>query len=67
MKMMTIAYIIISIIVVNYLVSLIMNFLGVELQFFGGYLFWFFALVLFWGFLPGPTNYFGNTSSTTSS
>jgi len=67
MKMMTIAYIIISLIVVNYLVSLIMNFLGVEVQFYGGYLFWFFALVLFWGFLPGPTNYFGNTSSTTSS
>ena len=67
MKMMTIAYIIISLIVVNYLVSLIMNFFGVEVQFYGGYLFWFFALVLFWGFLPGPTNYFGNTSSPSSS
>ena len=64
MKMTTIAYILIAIVVINYLVSLIMNFLGVEVKFYGSYLFWFFALVLFWGFLPGPTNYFGGSTSS---
>lgn len=58
MKMTTIAYILIAIITINYLISLIMTFLGVDVQFYGSYLLWFFALILFWGFLPGPVNYF---------
>lgn len=58
MKMTTIAYILLSIIVINYLVSLIMQFLGVEVQFYGSYLLWFIALLLFWGFLPETPNYF---------
>ena len=48
MKMTTIAYILIGAIVMNYLVSLIMTFLGVEVQFYGNYLLWFIALLLFW-------------------
>lgn len=58
MKMTTIAYILISIIVINYLVSLVMQFLGVGVQFYGSYLLWFIALLLFWGFLPETSNYF---------
>jgi len=58
MKMTTIAYILIGAIVMNYLVSLIMKFLGVEVQFYGNYLLWFIALLLFWGFLPTVPNYF---------
>jgi hypothetical protein len=58
MKMTTIAYILIAIIAINYLISLIMTFLGVEVQFYGSYLLWVFAIVLFWGFLPEPENYF---------
>lgn len=58
MNMMNIAIIFISIIVINYIVTAIMNFLGVELQFYGSYLLWIFAIILFWGFLPEPVNYF---------
>jgi len=58
MKMTTIAYILIGAIVMNYLVSLIMQFLGVEVQFYGSYLLWILALLLFWGFLPENPNYF---------
>jgi len=58
MKMTTIAYILISIIIINYLVSIIMKFLGVEVQFYGSYLLWFIAVILFWGFLPEAPNYF---------
>lgn len=56
--MTTIAYILIAIIAINYLISLIMTFLGIEVQFYGSYLLWVFAIVLFWGFLPEPENYF---------
>jgi len=56
--MTTIAYILIGAIVMNYLVSLIMQFLGVEVQFYGSYLLWILALLLFWGFLPENPNYF---------
>lgn len=58
MKMTTIGLILVAIIVINQLISLIMNFLGIELQFYGSYLFWLFAVILFWGFLPEPVNYF---------
>ena len=58
MKMTTIAYILIAIIVINYLVSLIMTFLGVEVQSYGSYLLWFIAVLLFWGFLPDTPDYF---------
>jgi len=57
MKMTTIAYLI-AIIAINYLITLIMTFLGVEVQFYASYMLWFFALILFWGFLPGDVNYF---------
>ncbi len=46
MKMTTIAYILIGAIVMNYLVSLIMQFLGVEVQFYGSYLLWFISVCL---------------------
>lgn len=58
MNMMNIAGIIIAIIAINYIVSLVMNFLGVEIQFYGSYLLWIFAILIFWAILPGPVNYF---------
>jgi len=58
MNMMNIALILIAIIVINYIVTMVMNFLGVELQFYGSYLLWLFAIILFWGFLPSSENYF---------
>jgi hypothetical protein len=58
MNMMNIAGILIAIIAINYIVTLVMSFLGIELQFYGSYLLWVFAILLFWGFLPGPVNYF---------
>jgi hypothetical protein len=58
MSMMNIALIIISIIAVNQIVTMVMNFLGVEIQFYGSYLLWFFAIILFWAFLPEQVNYF---------
>lgn len=61
MNMMNIAVIFIAIIAINYIVTMVMNFLGVELQFYGSYLLWLFAIILFWGFLPGPINYFDGT------
>jgi hypothetical protein len=48
----------VAIVAINIIVTMVMNFLGVELQSYGSYLLWLFALVLFWGFLPGQTNYF---------
>ena len=47
MSMMNIALIFISIIAVNQIVTMVMNFLGVEIQFYGSYLLWFFAIILF--------------------
>ena len=58
MKMTTIAYVLISVIVINYLVSIIMQFLGVEVQVYGSYLLWVIAIILFWGFLPENPDYF---------
>lgn len=56
--MTTITYILIAIIAINYLITLIMTFLGIEPQFYGSYMLWFFAIILFWSFLPGEVNYF---------
>jgi|UniRef100_A0A6C0CZ15 hypothetical protein len=61
MNMMNIAVIFIAIIAINYIVTMVMNFLGVELEVYGSYLLWLFAIILFWGFLPGPENYFNGT------
>lgn len=58
--MTTIAYVLISVIVINYLVSMIMQFLGVEVQFYGSYLLWVIAIILFWGFLPENPDYFNS-------
>lgn len=58
MKMKTIAIIILSIFAINYVITMIMNFLGVELQFYGSYMIWFIVLLIFWGILPEPVNYF---------
>jgi hypothetical protein len=58
MKMTTIAYIIIAIIAINYLISVLMTLLGVDVQYYGSYMLWFSAIILFWGFLPGEVNYF---------
>lgn len=58
MKMATVAIIILSIFAINYVVTMVMNFLGVELQFYGSYLIWIIVLLIFWGILPEPVNYF---------
>lgn len=58
MKMATVAVIILSIFAINYVVTMVMNFLGVELQFYGSYLIWLIVLLIFWGVLPEPVNYF---------
>jgi len=58
MDMMTIAKIIIALIAINYIVNLVMNFLGVKVEFYGSYLLWIFALLIFWVILPQPVNYF---------
>ena len=58
MDMMAIAKIIIALIAINYIVNLVMNFLGVKVEFYGSYLLWLFALLIFWAILPQPTNYF---------
>ena len=55
---MAIAKIIIALIAINYIVNLVMNFLGVKVEFYGSYLLWLFALLIFWAILPQPTNYF---------
>jgi hypothetical protein len=61
MNMMHIAVIFIAIIAINYIVTTIMNFLGIELQVYGSYLLWLFAIILFWGFLPVSVNYFDSS------
>jgi hypothetical protein len=58
MNMINVALIFIAIIVINQIVTMVMNFLGVEIQFYGSYLLWIFAIILFWGFLPKQINYF---------
>lgn len=61
MNMMNIAVIFIAIIVINYIVTMIMNFLGIGIEVYSSYLLWIFAIILFWGFLPGSVNYFNGT------
>lgn len=58
MKMMNIAMIILAIIGINYIVTAVMNFLGIGIQIYGSYLFWLIAILLFWGILPAQENYF---------
>jgi len=58
---MNIAVIIIAIIAINYIVTMVMNFLGVGVEVYGSYLLWIFALILFWGILPGQDNYFNGS------
>ena len=58
MKMTTIGIRLAVIILLYYVVSLFMNFLGINIEFYGSYLLWFFAIILFWGFLPEQERYF---------
>ena len=58
MNLMNTAMILLSIIIINYIVSAVMNFLGVSIVSYTGYLMWFLVLILFWAFLPEPKNYF---------
>ena len=55
---MNIAVIFIAIIAINYIVTMVMNFLGIGIEVYSSYLLWIFAIILFWGFLPGSVNYF---------
>ena len=61
MNMMNIAVILISIIAINYIVTMVMNFLGIGIEVYASYLLWIFAIILFWGFLPGKVNYFNGS------
>jgi len=58
MNLMNTAMILLSIIIINYIVSAVMNFLGVSIVSYTGYLMWFLVLILFWAILPEPKNYF---------
>jgi hypothetical protein len=55
---MNTAMILASIIIINYIVSAVMNFLGVSIVSYTGYLMWFLVLILFWAILPEQNNYF---------
>jgi hypothetical protein len=55
---MNTAMILISIIIINYIVSAVMNFLGVSIVSYSSYLIWILVLMLFWAILPEQKNYF---------
>jgi hypothetical protein len=55
---MNIAGIIIAMIAINYIIILVITFMGIKLDFYASYLLWVVAILLFWMFLPGPVNYF---------
>lgn len=61
MNLYTIFGILVAIIVVNKIVTSIMDFLGIQIEMYYGYLLWFIAILLFYGFLPGPVSYFSNS------
>ena len=58
MNLMNTAMILLSIIIINYIVSAVMNFLGVSIVSYISYLMWFLVLILFWAILPEQKNYF---------
>ena len=58
MNLMNTGMILLSIVIINYIVSAIMNFLGVSIVSYIGYLIWFLVLILFWAILPEQKNYF---------
>ena len=58
MNLINTGLILLSIIIINYIVTAIMNFLGVSIVSYMGYLIWFLALILFWAILPKQPNYF---------
>jgi hypothetical protein len=45
-------YILLGLIIINMLISLIFNFLGIEFSSYGNYLLWIMALVIFYLVLP---------------
>jgi hypothetical protein len=61
MNLYTIFGILLAIILVNKIVTSIMDFLGIQIEMYYGYLLWFIAILLFYGFLPGPVSYFSNS------
>lgn len=58
MKLSTLAILFVSLFLINYIVSMIMNFLGIDIQFYGSYLLWVIVLLIFWAILPEPIKYF---------
>ena len=58
MNLMNTGMILLSIIIINYIVTAIMDFLGVSIVSYMGYLIWFLALILLWAILPKERNYF---------
>jgi hypothetical protein len=58
MNLMNTGMILLSIVIINYIVTAIMDFLGVSIVSYMGYLIWFLALILLWAILPKERNYF---------
>ena len=55
---LNILYSIIGVLALYYIITTIMDFLGVPIVFYSSYLMWFIALIIFWGVIPKPENYF---------
>jgi len=58
MNMIHIGIVLIAIIAIIQIVTMVMNFLGVDIQFYGSYLLWIIAIILLWSILPQSENYF---------
>jgi hypothetical protein len=54
--MPNILYILLGLIIINMLISLIFNFLGIEFSSYGNYLLWIMALLIFYLVLPSGKN-----------
>jgi len=58
MNLSTIGTVLLFNMTMYFIISNIMNFLGIGAEFYGSYMMWFFVIVMFWGFLPEQENYF---------
>jgi hypothetical protein len=58
MNMIHIGIVLIAIVAIIQIVTMVMNFLGVDIQFYGSYLLWIIAIILLWSILPQSENYF---------
>tara|TARA_B100000508_G_C11433478_1_gene264674 strand:+ start:171 stop:425 length:255 start_codon:yes stop_codon:yes gene_type:complete len=56
--LLNILYSIIAILGLYYIITTIMDFLGIPIVFYSSYLMWFVALLILWAIIPKPENYF---------